>query len=316
MTGEAVRHEDGTPRWPDGYGCAALVTVNFDAEALLLAEPGMAGRQKTLSVLRYGATRGAGRLLDALAAAGVPSTWFTPAVTAEEHPGVVRDAVRSGHAVGLRGYAYEPLDRMPAAERTERLARAAELLQAVTGEPARGFRLPVGEWPPSLAAELARLGVAWSSSWYGDDTPFTLEAGAGRSIVEFPVHHALDDRIAFYWNVNPPIPAGQSRISPYGEVLENWLLELEGCRREGLLFVLQLHPEICGTPGRIGLVEELLATLAADPSVWRPTGDELARWWAAAHPANPPGHPADVFFDTSDPGALGRAGIRESETTR
>ncbi|MFC0529388.1 polysaccharide deacetylase family protein [Phytohabitans kaempferiae] len=306
--GEMVRHEDGTPRWPAGYRCAALVTVNFDAEALLLAEPGMAGRQKTLSVLRYGATRGARRLLDALAAAGMPSTWFTPAVTADDHAGVVRDVVTSGHAVGLRGYAYEPLDRMPASERTARLARAAERLHAVAGAPARGFRLPVGEWPRSLAAELADIGVAWSSSWFGDDTPFALAAGAGRSLVEFPIHHALDDRTAFFWNVNPPIPAGQSRISSYGEVLENWLLEFEGCRREGLLFVPQLHPEISGTPGRIGLVEELLATLTADPSVWRPTGDELARWWASAHPVNPAGHPADVFFHTSD--------HRESETTR
>lgn len=314
MTGAGtVRHEDGGPRWPGTARCAALVTVNFDGEDLLLAEPGMAGRQKTLSVLRYGATRGAARLLDALDGAGLPSTWFTPVSTADRHPGVVRDVARAGHAVGLRGRVYGPLDRITGAERRPLLAEAAHRLGVLAGGPVRGFRLPVGEWPLTLASELADAGIAWSSSWHGDDTPFVLPAGDGRHLVEFPAHHALDDRVAFYWNVNPPIPAGQSRIAPYAEVLDNWLLEFEGCRREGLLFVVQLHPEICGTPGRIGLVEELLATIAGDPAVWRPTGDELAAWWTATHPVNPPGHPADVFFASAEVNAGGRAFPRESE---
>ncbi|GAA2582400.1 polysaccharide deacetylase [Dactylosporangium fulvum] len=292
-----VVHEDGRPRWPAGMACAALVTVNFDAETPLLAQdPAMADRQKTLSVMRYGATRGSRRLLDVLDGAGIPAAWFVPAAAAAGHPSVVRDVARSGHSVGLRGDAFERLDRLDAESRVGMLNRAAESLAAITGTPVRGFRLPTGEWPLPLAAELVDAGISWSSSWFGDDTPFVLPAGEGRSLVELPISHALDDRAAFFWNVNPPFPAGQSRIAPYGEVLDNWLLEFEGCRREGLLFVLQLHPEICGTPGRIQLVEDVLSALAGSGDVWLPSADRMAAWWADHHPLNPAGHPADVFF--------------------
>lgn len=291
-----VVHEDGLRRWPPGKSAAALVTVNFDAEALLLAaDPGMARRTKTMSVLRYGVTRGVDRLLATFAEAGLATTWFVPATVATAHPEAVRKIVAAGHTVGLRGHDVAPLDALSTRERAELLAEAVAALSAVAERPVRGFRLPTGEWPVTLARQLADLGITWSSSWPGDDTPFVLPAGEGRRLVEIPVSYATDDRTAFFWNLNPPFPAGQARISGYAEVLDNWLLELEGCRREGLLFVLQLHPEISGTPGRIALVERMLDELRRDDGIWCPTGDELASWWSANHPGNPAGHPADLF---------------------
>lgn len=295
-TSPVVVHEDGLRRWPRRKSAAALVTVNFDAEALLLAaDPGMARRAKTMSVLRYGVTRGVDRLLATFAEAGLATTWFVPATAAAAHPEAVRKIAAAGHEVALRGHDVAPLDGLSTQARAELLAESVATLSALIERPVQGFRLPVGEWPLTLARQLADVGIAWSSSWLGDDTPFVLPAGEGRRLVEIPLSYATDDRTAFFWNLNPPFPAGQARISSYAEVLDNWLLELEGCRREGLLFVLQLHPEISGTPGRITLVERVLDELRRDDRIWCPTAGELASWWSANHPGNPDGHPADIF---------------------
>jgi len=84
--------EGSESRWPAGIGCMAAVTVNFDAETLLLSEdPTFRDRQKSLSIMRYGAHRGAQRLLEIFAEKDVLATWFLPGRVAETYPGVVRE---------------------------------------------------------------------------------------------------------------------------------------------------------------------------------------------------------------------------------
>jgi peptidoglycan/xylan/chitin deacetylase (PgdA/CDA1 family) len=249
-----------------------------------------------MSVVRYGATRGARRLLDAFAAAGVPTTWFAPGQAARDHAAVLAEVAAAGHGLGFRGDRLERLDSLEPGARAAVLRRGAGALAAAAGRAPAGFRLAAGEWPPGLTADLLDLGCAWSSSLPGDDVPFTLPAGDGRRLVEVGMTDALDDRAAFFWNLSPPFPAGQSRIPSYQGVLENWLLELEGHRRAGGCFVVRLHPEICGTPGRISLVRDLLAAVTGHDDAWVTTCDRIAAWWAGQHPDNADVHPIEVFL--------------------
>lgn len=282
-------------RWPDAKTCAVVVTVNFDAELGLLGpHPDAAALDKTLSIYRYGAVRGAPRLLETLARRGVRSTWFVPGAVASSYRELLEAVVAGGHGLGLRGMALERLDRLSEADRHDVL-RAARAALAPLSPTDVGFRLPEGEWPPGLGAQLVEAGYDWSSSWTGDDLPFALPAGTGRSIVEVPWGHTMNDRIAFAWNFAPPIPSGQSRIASYDDVLENWLLELEGCRREGLCLVVQLHPEVVGTPGRIGLLDRFLDAVLGPGDAWVATGGEVASWWAEHAPANGLEHPVDLL---------------------
>jgi peptidoglycan/xylan/chitin deacetylase (PgdA/CDA1 family) len=284
-------------RWPAGTHCTAVVTVNFDVETLLLSEdPSFADRQKSLSIMRYGANRGAQRLLEVFGELEVPTTWFVPGRVAETYPGIVRDVAQAGHSIGMRGYALERYHSLDEPASAEALRRGRDTLSDLLGSPVRGFRLPSGEWPIPLTDQLLDCGISWSSSWFGEDLPFHLPGSGKRRLLEIPVSYALDDRIAFFWNFSPAMPPGQSRISPYSEVLRNWIYELEGCQREGLCFVIQLHPEICGTPGRFHLVRDILEVIRSSSDTMFATCDQVSDWWQSRHPANDPSHPAEVFF--------------------
>lgn len=282
-------------RWPDGKRLCVVVTVNFDAElALLGPDPGAASLEKTLSIFRYGALRGAPRLLDALADRGVPATWFVPGALVSPYRSLLDEVVSAGHGLGARGFRLERFDRLSPAERADVLRSARDALGRLSLPDAPGFRLPSGEWPADLAAELLDTGFGWSSSWTGDDVPFHVPAPGGRSIVDIPSGHTMNDRLAFAWNFAPPMPLGQSRIASYEDVLENWRYELEGCRREGLCLVLQLHPEVAGTPGRIDLVWRFLDAVLEPGDAWVATGAAVAQWWRQ-RPVADGDHPVDVL---------------------
>lgn len=283
-------------RWPDGRRYAVVVTVNFDAElALLGPDPSTASLEKTLSIFRYGAIRGAPRLLETFAEREVPTTWFVPGALVKPYRSLLHEVVSAGHGLGARGFRLERFDRLAASERLEALRHARAALAEVSSSEDLGFRLPFGEWPAGFAAQLLDAGFGWSSSWTGDDVPFAVPADKGRSIVDIPSGHTMNDRLAFAWNFAPPIPLGQSRIASYEDVLENWRFELEGSRREGLCLVLQLHPEIAGTPGRIDLVWRFLDSVLETGDAWLASGAAVASWWSERPPGTGAEHPVEIF---------------------
>jgi len=286
-------------RWPDGRRYAVVITVNFDAElALLGPDPSLTPLEKTLSIFRYGAVRGAPRLLEAFSERKVPTTWFVPGALVGHYRSLLEEVVAAGHGLGARGFRLERFDRLSQGARWIALRAARQAVGEVTAAEDVGFRLPSGEWPSGFAAQLLDAGFGWSSSWTGDDIPFLLPAGEGRALVDVPFGHTMHDRLAFAWNFAPPIPLGQSRIASYEDVLENWQLELEGCRREGLCIVLQLHPEISGTPGRIDLVLRFLDTVLETGEAWVASGSEVASWWSG-HRGLREEHPIDLFRQVS-----------------
>ena len=283
----------GVSRWPGGARCAVLVSVDFDVELpILAADPANVAREKTLSVGRYGARRGTDRLLGTLADAGIRATWFVPGEAAQRHPGAVGEVHAAGHELANHGHRHEDFDLLTVAEQADAVRRGSDVLASLTGRVPTGFRTPLGSWKPGFAARLPGLGITWSSSGFGDDLPYLHPAA---DLVEIPVHHELHDHPYFFFNLQPPFPAGQSRIAPYRHVLGNWLREFTAYHRFGLCYVLRLQPEVIGTPGRIGLLRELLAHVRGHDDVWVGTGGEIADWWRARGVPNDPGHPADVF---------------------
>ncbi|MEV0490021.1 polysaccharide deacetylase family protein [Streptomyces atratus] len=285
-------------RWPGGARCAVIVSVDFDAELPLLASsPDIARRAKTLSVGRYGATRGVDRLLRTFGELSVRTTWFVPGRQAEIRPGLVGEIARAGHEIAHHGHAHENFDLLDLAGQRAVIESGSAALAGVVGQRPKGFRIPDGEWAPELPDVLRELGFTWSSSMRGDDLPHLHPAGSGTAgpLVEIPVHFELEDHPYFFFNLDPAFPSGQSRIASYREVLSNWKTEFAAYRRFGLCYVLRLQPEVAGTPGRIALVRELLTHIRGHDDVWLATAGEVADWWAATHECNEPDHPAEVF---------------------
>ncbi|GAA1283622.1 MULTISPECIES: polysaccharide deacetylase [Streptomyces] len=281
-------------RWPNGARAAVMISVDHDADlAILSGSPATADRGKTLSVGRYGTDRGIDRLLGLFAELAVPATWFVPGRNAERHPEAVRRIAAAGHELACHGDNHEDFQDLTLDEQTRAARDGADRLRQATGSNVRGFRTPAGEWKPGLGSRLAGFGIDWSSSSPGDDLPY-LHPGT-HGVVEIPVQYELEDHQYFFFNLEPPFPTGQSRIASYAHVLGNWTQEFTAYHRFGLCYVLRLHPEVTGTPGRIGLVRELITHIQGHPDVWLATGSQIADRWRAQHPANDPGHPADLF---------------------
>ncbi|KVG57653.1 polysaccharide deacetylase family protein [Burkholderia territorii] len=288
------------PAWPDGARCAVAITVDFnDIHGIQTREPRIVGREKSLSAWRYGATRGVDRLLDAFDAFGVPASWFVPGIVAETHADAVREIAAAGHELGVSGYRCEDFDVLPLAAQIDACRTGRAALADTIGRDVEGFRSFTGNWADGFADWLVAEGFTWSSSWRGDDLPYVHPRGDARAdgarLVELPLHYELDDEPYFEFNLSPPVPTGQPRIAAYRDVLDNWRRDVDGFRRFGLCCVLRLHPEIIGTAGRVDLLRALLAYLRDAGDVWFATGRDIARWWRARAPVNPPGHPVDVF---------------------
>ncbi len=64
------------------------------------------------------------------------------------------------------------------------------------------------------------------------------------------------------------------------DVLANWKTELEGARKWGTLFNLQLDPQATGEQGRVFMLEDLLEEMKKNDDVWIATGQEIAAYYA------------------------------------
>ncbi len=278
--------------WPQGKKCAAIVSVIFDDGLDAVAQaPDMKGRSKSFSVWQYGATRGVERLCNAFANAGITTSWFVPGIVAESHEQLLRDVVAPRHEIESRGWNFERYDTMPAADAVDLLKRSRDRLNGIASNEVSGFRLPAGNWPRHFDRPLIEAGYRWSASLNGDDMPYSHSS----SLVELPVHNELEDRPYFQFNFTPAFPKGQSRIPSYEAVLGNWIAEFDAYRKYGLCYVIQLRPEWTGTPGRIALVEALLAHIASFDDVWLATAAEVARWHLGKGDVAPADHPINVY---------------------
>jgi peptidoglycan/xylan/chitin deacetylase (PgdA/CDA1 family) len=179
------------------------------------------------------------------------------------------------------GWGFERHDEMPRAASLELLKRSRHAIEVATGKPVAGFRLPIGNWPDQFDLLLKEAEFLWSASLNGDDVPYMHPS----SLLEIPVHLELEDRPYFQFNFAPAFPKGQSRIASYESVLSNWIAEFDAYRKFGTCFVLQLRPEMTGTPGRIFLVEALIKHIQSFDDIWVATAAEVAG----------PGHPLNVF---------------------
>lgn len=262
-------------QWKNNAKCAVTITVNLAAEYFWLSlSPDCIDRPKTISMGQYGMARGLARLLDVFKSFGITATFFVPAIAAQQYPEQLKTIVAAGHEIACHGYEYENFALLDDAEQEERLAKAVEILTSVAGRKIRGFRAPMGELTMATLAAASKQGIVYSSNLSDDTIPYHLETAAG-SLLEIPIHWDLYDFPYFGFNYGPAFPAGQGRIANYTQVLENWLNEYQGYRENGLSYVLQLDPQTIGTPGRIGLVEELLTEIQKDKNVWFASCEEL-----------------------------------------
>lgn len=99
------------------------------------------------------------RLLDLLARHGVTATFFVTGANAERYPGLVRDILSRGHAVGNHSYSHSPFLMLKGRRTLKREVEAAQRSLREFGIVPLAFRPPVGITSPHLWRVLLELGM-------------------------------------------------------------------------------------------------------------------------------------------------------------
>jgi peptidoglycan/xylan/chitin deacetylase (PgdA/CDA1 family) len=112
------------------------------------------------------------RVLDVLAHAGVPATFFVIGREAERHPDLVRRMAAEGHAVGSHSYSHPAREDLTSRELTDEAARGAGVVAGILGKPPPLYRPPRGK---VTAADLWRLWRAGLTTvlWNADPKDFS-----------------------------------------------------------------------------------------------------------------------------------------------
>jgi peptidoglycan/xylan/chitin deacetylase (PgdA/CDA1 family) len=262
--------------WPEGKTAAACFTFDVDAEsAALSAVPGVADRMSVMSHQSYGPLVGVPRILRLLDTHGIRATFFVPGYTARRYPDVVRSVVDAGHEIAHHGYLHETLVGVDEATERKYLEQGLEALEEVTGIRPIGYRAPMWELNYRSPKLLFDEGFLYDSSLMNADTPYELVAGNGAtSIVEIPIHWALDDWEQYCY---VPDAFGSGLIESPSKALEMWTLEFDAMVSEGGCFVHTSHPFLSGRPSRAAALGDLMAHAVQNNSVWITALDDLAR---------------------------------------
>jgi peptidoglycan/xylan/chitin deacetylase (PgdA/CDA1 family) len=245
------------------------LTFDFDAEEVWIGEdPANAERPGVLSQGTYGAKVAVPLILELLDRHGLKATFFVPGRVGERHPGRVREIVAAGHEVGLHGYTHtSPANLSRDAEEAE-LVKARGILDALGAQPV-GYRSPSWEFSKHTVELLAEHGLTYSSNFMDDIRPYRH---AGSGLVELPVQWILDDAPHFWFSGAD----WTKKISTTAEVEAIWREEFEGIRRLDGSFVLTMHPQIIGRPGRLAFLDRFVGWITAHDDVRVTTCAEIA----------------------------------------
>ncbi len=114
------------------------------------------------------------QILDALAIAGAPATFFSLGMRVEQFPGPARRTVSEGHGVGAHGWDHSDFTRLAVAQVEERLgADRRAWRQAGAGDVA-AFRPPYGRYDTRTLRAARRVGYRQMVLWDVDPLDWQL----------------------------------------------------------------------------------------------------------------------------------------------
>ena len=268
-------------RWPNDARCAVMLSFDVDGPTNWInRDKRVWNFPKAYSLGEYGPVTSVPRLLDLLEKYSVPATFYVPGWVAEHYPKQFQEVAKAGHEVGHHGYLHEFFVDKTYDEQKAIIERSQAIFKELVGREAQGFRSPAGDFSAETQGLLRNMGFLYSSSMRGDDRPYrTVLDGQVTDLVEIPARWELDDFIYGGYNYFPAFPLSQDRIASHTWVYDNFAREFDGYHRFGLCYVLMMHPQVIGRPGRIRMLERLVQHIKSQSDVWFATGAQIAQWW-------------------------------------
>ena len=153
-------------KWPDGKKCAAMLTINLNAELFWLQiDPSCKDMPKTLSLGQYGMTRGVDRILSILKERGIKATFFTPGWVAEQYPDKLKKIKEEGHEIASLAYKHENMALLTEEEQEEAMKKGRILgSSSITGYKKNDAKLIV---VPEEAQKIKKIFELYSTGKYG-----------------------------------------------------------------------------------------------------------------------------------------------------
>jgi len=282
-------------QWPGGAKIAISLVLNYEeggensilhgdaaSEAFLSdiagAAPWPGQRHWNMeSLYDYGARAGFWRLHRLFTARGLPVTIYGVATALARNPEQVAAMQSAGWEIASHGLKWVDHRDMPEDQERAAIAEAIRLHTEVTG--AR----PTGWYTGRCSANTLRLtaeqGFDWISDSYDDDLPWWLEVGTRDQLVIPYTLEANDMRFA----TAPGYIEGEQFFQYLKDSFD--VLYAEGEAGSAKMFSVGLHCRLIGRPGKIAGLQRFLDYAQGHDGVWFARRLDIARHWAATHPA-------------------------------
>ena len=280
--------------WPDGKKLAVSVVVNFEEGAELQVGDGDVNSEpmgEVFSVVKpgvrdigqeqifgYGMRAGLWRVLDALEARAIPTTFFACAQAVERSPTLAAAVAHRGHEIALHGWRWHPQsDYTSRAEELHDIDRSIDVIRAVTGQTPSGFFCRGSE---SIHTRdlLKQRGFLYTSNGFDDDLPY-WDPSPGRLVV---VPYALDSNDMKFFHPNGFVRSCDM-VDYVNDALEVLLAEARAGNPR--LLNIGFHLRIAGRPGRFAAMQRILELLDTHrDTVWLATRVEIAKSFATSVP--------------------------------
>lgn len=133
-------------KWPGGARCAALLTINLDADQFWLGMfPESITRPKTLSMANMAIKARLRPRALYPAAIQVQTTFFVPGLVAQNYPEAIEKILADGHELALHGHTHTGMAQLDREKQRAELRLGKEALRRLSGVDPIGFRAPEGE---------------------------------------------------------------------------------------------------------------------------------------------------------------------------
>lgn len=109
-----------------------------------------------------GPSRHTPRLLDHLAVARAPATFYMLGGMAQRNPDTVRRAAAEGHEIGSHTWSHPNLRTLTRSQIRSQLGRTQRLLQSLSGQPITSFRPPYGEFSRRVLRAAGMPAILWT----------------------------------------------------------------------------------------------------------------------------------------------------------
>jgi allantoinase len=265
--------------WPNGARVALWVIPNIEFFSLQ-ERPGGHGGGKIPDVplwseRDYGNRVGVFRLMQVLDRHGIRATVALNSDLCAQHPVIIEEGqAHHWEWMGHNQTNTRRLNELPPGEEKKVIHDSlAEIARATGVRPAGWLGSGLQETWDTLDL-LAAEGVEYVCDWCNDDQPYLMNLESGRKLVSLPYSHDINDKPAFEYR-NRTAAEFQEMICRQFDVLYR-----EGAE-SGRVMAIAIHPYLTGMPYRIGAFDAALEYICRHEGVWRATGSEIARHYAA-----------------------------------